>query len=78
MALSEEDKKYIKEVAREARGILRDDRILARLPAPATPPDDAPEVDPKNGPASPPRKSDDEAKPVAKPDRWWGESLNEK
>jgi hypothetical protein len=75
MALSEEDKKYIKEVAREARGILRDDKILARLPAPVT---DPPEGDPKNGPTPPPRKDDKDTEPVVKPDRWWGTALDEK
>jgi hypothetical protein len=73
MALSDEDKAYIKEVAKEARQILRDDKILARLPAPD--PVKEPQRDPKDGPASPPKK-DEPVAPVAKPDRWWGDSVS--
>jgi hypothetical protein len=71
MALTDEDKAHIAGVIREARGILRDDMILARLPVP-TPVegDDAP--DPTGKPKAPPRKPEDD-KPKAKPDRWWGE-----
>jgi hypothetical protein len=70
MALSPEDKAEIQSYMREAAVIIREDKILARLPKP-----EPKEPDPKDGPITPPKKDDaDTGKPV-KHDRWWGEAV---
>jgi hypothetical protein len=76
MALSDDDKAHIKAVIDEARHILRDDRILARLPAPEPgEPDDQPE-EPGGPPKAPPRKTTP-PDPQPKRDKWWGDAAGE-
>jgi hypothetical protein len=76
MAMTDEDKAYIKQVSQEAARILREDKILAKLSKAY--PDDPPETDPENpdgGPKAPPKKPAPEPGKDKPRDRWWGEDV---
>jgi hypothetical protein len=78
MAMTDDDKAYIKSVSDEARRILREDRILAKLnKVYPDAPDGGDQNDgkPKPPPAkNPPAASGEDKKPR---NRWWGESADE-
>jgi hypothetical protein len=75
---SEEDKAYLREQLAEARRILREDRILARLsrlsPDEPVDPDSAGNAD---GKPPAPKKKDQPDEPPKKRRIWWGDALDE-
>lgn len=73
MAFTDEDKKLIREEIAEARRILREDRVLAKLNKHF--PDQAEEED--DGLPKPPPKKDKPEEPPKKRDAWWGDALDD-
>lgn len=74
MTFSDEDKKLIREEIAEARRILREDRVLAKLNKHF--PDQA-EEDEDDGLPKPPPKKDKPEEPPKKRDAWWGDALDD-